>query len=200
MPTKSSAHYQREHRKRLREQGLVKKEIWIRPEHTNKAREFEKSLRNEDEALNELDHSSVPNWRTQALFKDLSDSPLVQQNKASIDLIEGADPTIHLIMHEYGDLPEFLTVAGDQIIIESILWPKTDVKNVDDFNDAILRTHKYLPLSTICLEKRAETDYYLMFGALSATSSLDNVRHEIEVLASNVIQATEAYTTYLKNT
>lgn len=197
MSTKSSAHYQREHRKRLREQGLVKKEIWIRPEHANKARELEKSLRNADEKITELENNSVPAWRTQALYKDLSNCTLIQDKQASIDLIEGADPTIHLLMHEYGDLPEFITVVGDQIIIESILWPKADVKNVDDFNDAILRTHKYLPLSTICLEKRADMDYYLMFGALSATSSLDNVRHEIEVLANNVIQATEAYTSYL---
>jgi len=199
MPTKSSAHYQREHRKRLREQGLVKKEIWIRPEHANKARAFEKSLRNADIEQNELDNKSVPTWRTQALFNDLSESVLVQQGKASIDLIDGADSTIHLIMHDYGDLPEFLSVAGDQIIIESILWPKDDVNEIEKFNDAILRTHKYLPLSTICLEKRGDIDYYLMFGALSATSSLDNIRHEVEVLASNVIQATEAYKSYLQN-
>jgi uncharacterized protein YjfI (DUF2170 family) len=36
-----------------------------------------------------------------------------------------------------------------------------------------------------------------MFGALSSSSILDNVVFEIEVLASNVIQATEAYADFL---
>ncbi|KZY77149.1 hypothetical protein A3739_22870 [Oleiphilus sp. HI0067] len=42
-----------------------------------------------------------------------------------------------------------------------------------------------------------EGDYYHMFGALSSTSLLSNVVFEIEVLASNVIQATEAYSEFL---
>ena len=36
-------------------------------------------------------------------------------------------------------------------------------------------------------------DYYLMFGSLSASSDLSDIVYEIEVLASNVIHATEAY-------
>lgn len=36
-----------------------------------------------------------------------------------------------------------------------------------------------------------------MFGALSATSVLPNIVFEIETLASNVIQATEAYSNFL---
>ena len=48
MKAKSSAHYQREYRKRLREQGLVKKEVWILPEHTKRLAVYEKSLRVRD--------------------------------------------------------------------------------------------------------------------------------------------------------
>jgi hypothetical protein len=36
-----------------------------------------------------------------------------------------------------------------------------------------------------------------MFGALSATSILENVIFEIETLADNVIKATEAYGDYI---
>lgn len=194
MPVKSSAHYQREHRKRLREQGLVKKEIWIRPEHGNRAREFEKALRQSDSVY----AAERPVWLTQALCNDLAESNLVRDEHASIELIEGVSPTIHIVMHEYGDLPQFLTVAGDQIIVESVLWPVSDVVDKAKFNEAVLRTHKYFPLSTISLAKRAEEDYYLMFGSLSSYSSLEEVLTEIEVLASNVIQATEAYEEYLK--
>ena len=37
-----------------------------------------------------------------------------------------------------------------------------------------------------------------MFGALSASSVLSNVVQEIEMLADNVIKATEAYEGFLK--
>ncbi len=194
MVVKSSAYYQREHRKRLREQGLVKKEIWIRPEHNNRAREFERALRQADSAY----AAERPAWLTHALFKDLSEHSLIQDEHASIELIEGVSPTLHIVMHDFGDLPEFLTVAGDQIIVESVLWPASDVVDKAKFNEAVLRTHKYFPLSTISLAKRANEDYYLMFGSLSSFSSLDEVIQEIEVLANNVIQATEAYAEYLK--
>jgi uncharacterized protein YjfI (DUF2170 family) len=40
-------------------------------------------------------------------------------------------------------------------------------------------------------------DCYHMFGALSSQSSLQNIVFEIEMLASNVIQATQAYAEFL---
>ena len=101
-------------------------------------------------------------------------------------------------MRDYGDLPLFMTVCGDQIIVEAVLWSTKEVTDVDRFNDIVLRTHKYFPLSTISLEKSgAAGDYYYMFGALSAKSSLEDVVLEVEMLASNVIQATEAYAEHL---
>jgi len=199
MVLKSSAHYQREYRRRLREQGLIKKEIWIRPEYADKARALEKELR-AGERGGPLNPGSQnrPQWRTEALFADLSKTPLVHNERASTELIDGIDPTIHVVMHEYGDLPVFVTVAGDQIIVEAVLWPTSEVRNAVEFNETVLRTHKYFPLSTISLGQRAHDDYYLMFGSLSSSSDLTDIVHEIEVLASNVIHATEAYTDLLR--
>jgi len=75
MVIKTSAHYQREYRKRLREQGLVKKEIWILPEQRPAARAMEKELR---KPLNstagapaDSDGSNRAKWRTGALFGEL---------------------------------------------------------------------------------------------------------------------------------
>ena len=45
MEAKTSAHYQRLHRQRLREQGLVKKEVWILPEHSAALHQLEKQMR-----------------------------------------------------------------------------------------------------------------------------------------------------------
>ncbi len=195
MNVKTSAHYQREYRRRLRDQGLIKKEIWIRPENSDKARALEKDLRVGARALEENGerHSHRPLWRTGALYDDLVETALVRDKHASVELIDGLDPTLHVVMHEYGDLPIFLTVAGEQIIVEAVLWPVSEVRDEREFNESVLRTHKYFPLSTICLGQRADDDYYFMFGSLSSASDLGDIVYEIEVLGSNVINATEAY-------
>jgi len=132
-------------------------------------------------------------WTTTALYDALQLVPLFTSGRAEIELIDGVSPVLHIVMNEFGDLPVFLTVAGEQILVEALLWSVDDVKNEAAFNEAILRTHKYFPLSTISLDKIDGDDCYHMFGALSSHSSLLNVVHEIEILASNVIQATEAY-------
>ncbi len=202
MNKKTSAHYQREFRRRLREQGLVKKEIWIQPEHALKLNTIEQTLREanstvDEELINAMTDSSTL-WTTRTLFDELQEATLFSNRQATVELIDGIDAVLHIVMHEYGDLPIFLSVYGEQIIVEAVLWSTSDVKNLAEFNEAVLRTHKYFPLSTISLDKRVDgVDYYHMFGALSSASNLSNIVFEIEVLASNVIKVTEAYSEYL---
>lgn len=206
MNKKSSAHYQREFRQRLRDQGLVKKEVWIRPENAKRLTVVEKQLRNPsvstwinvgDVMTNNMSESTGL-WTTQTLLKALEAEVLFASGSATVELIEGVEPSVYVEMKEFGDLPVFLTVVGEQIIVEAVLWPQSAVTDVAAFNDAILRTHKYFPLSTISLDSmQDDEDYYHMFGALSSTSLISNVVFEIEALATNVIQATEAYSEFL---
>lgn len=204
MKAKSSAHYQREFRKRLRDSGLVKKEVWIRPENATLLAHIEKQLRNTIDKFDlattggKMMIESTNTWTTESLFDALQGVALFCEHKATLALIDGVEPALHITMHEYGDLPVFVTVAGDQIIAESVLWSADEVRDQAGLNDAVLRTHKYFPLSTISLDTLGPgKDYYHMFGALSSTSDLANVVFEIEVLASNVIQAAEAYAEFL---
>ena len=208
MQQKSSAHYQREYRNRLREQGFVKKEVWILPENTQHLAAYEKVLR---EPVGSFDVMGTPSpkgeqamidnhvrWTTTSLCEALNEADLFTSGRARLELIDGVSPAMHIVMHEFGDLPVFLIVSGEQIIVESMLWPVSDVKDKARFNDVVLRTHKYFPLSTISLDSLDGEDCYQMFGALSSASTLHNVVFEIETLASNVIQATEAYSEFLK--
>lgn len=247
--TKSSAHYQREYRKRLREQGLVKKEVWILPEHHPVLLSVEKALRkhyadathhlaslqNEAKRLvkptlpNQTElyqtpggeqmknasyvienknkhavnmtgqHEALKNikWTTETLYQTLQKAELFLDNHASIELIQGVHATMYLTMHDYGDLPIYITVSGEQILVESVLFSVNEVQDKRMFNELILRTHKYFPLSAISLDNLGDDgEYYQMFGSLSSTSSLQDVIIEIELLASNVIQATEAYSEF----
>ncbi len=202
MKEKTSAHYQREYRRRLRELGLIKKEVWILPENSKWLSKFEKLLRGsfDESKLDKgvLNMTEMKRWTTSSLYDALAVEPLFDGSRATLELIDGVEPALHMVMHEHGDLPLFLTVAGEQIIIEAVLWSVDEVNDLDGFKDAVLRTHKYFPLSTISLDTLGNgKDYFQMFGALSATSVLPNIVFEIEVLASNVIQATEAYAEYL---
>jgi uncharacterized protein len=206
MRAKSSAHYQREYRKRLREQGLVKKEVWIHPDNAKWLATVEKQMRVQGgsnrvagvSTMLESVSEKVNSWTTHSLFEALGEAELFQSGQASVEIIDGIDPALHVVMHEYGDLPVFLTVSGEQIIAESVLWSVSEVTDVNCFNEVVLKTHKYFPLSTISLDNMGKGgDYYHMFGALSSSSILQNVIFEIEVLANNVIQATEAYSEFL---
>ncbi len=207
MQKKSSAHYQREYRNRLREQGLVKKEVWILPENARRLALLEMELRvsakqrvssvslltKGEDRMNE----PVVRWTTQSLYDALVKAELFASGRADVELIDGIAPVLHLVMNEYGDLPLFLTVSGEQILVEAMLWSASDVKDVAMFNETVLRTHKYFPLSNISLDKVDGDNCYQMYGALSSASSLQDVVFEIEILASNVIQATQAYSEFL---
>lgn len=207
MQKKSSAHYQREYRNRLREQGLVKKEVWILPENARRLAMFELELRVSAKqvvsrgllpAKGESRMTDVVNrWTTASLHDALATADMFAAKRADLELIDGVSPALHIVMYEYGDLPLFLTVSGEQIVVEAMLWSVSEVNNPALFNETVLRTHKYFPLSNISLDKMDGDDCYHMFGALSSASSLQDVILEIEMLASNVIQATEAYSEFL---
>ncbi len=202
MKAKSSAHYQREYRKRLREQGLIKKEVWVLPQHSKTLSKLEMKLRTAEGLKQQLGEEPMKgvtkSWTTVELLKELKEQALFRTGQARIELINGIEPSLLIEMREFGDLPVYLSVVGDQIIVECVLWSIEDVVDKASFNEAVLKTHKYFPLSTICLESvKGHPDHYHMFGALSASSLISNVILEIEVLASNVIQATEAYSEFL---
>jgi uncharacterized protein YjfI (DUF2170 family) len=218
MTRKSSAEYQREYRKRLREQGLVKKEVWVLPENGKSLTELEKQLRKPNKDITEqreietggtnmtdnLVKSAVGpasnRWTNESLFNALKEQPVFNNKSCSIEIIDGLNSTIVIAMHNYGDLPIFVTTGGEQILAEAVLFALEDVTDTAKFNEYVLKTHKYMPLSTISIETDpSHGDYYYMFGALSASSSINEIVLEVETLAENTIQATEAFQAFLKS-
>lgn len=203
MESKTSAYYQRLYRQRLREQGLVKKEIWIRPEHSELLAGLERKLRQPASGLVSLEeerHMNMPQtWTAQALYDALSATESFNGGHIGIELIQSATPSLHLSMHEYGDLPLFLAVAGEQILVEALLWPAAAVRDARVFNEEVLRTRNLFPLSCIGIDTLPDgAACYTMLGALSSASTLADVLLEIELLAANVIKATEAYEDFLQ--
>lgn len=206
---KSSAFYQQQYRQRLREQGLIKKEVWILPEHTAELLDIEKKLRMPSITKNidsKYNHKPQENddmkkqlvWSVPELYQELANSELFKHNSASVELIDGVDACLHIVMHEYGDLPLFMSVSNQQIVVEALLWPVDFVKDQAQFNQEILYSRKLFPLSTIAIEKGGDGSInYIMYGALSASSLLSSIIYELEMLSDNVIKATEAYQDFL---
>ena len=114
MEQKTSAHYQRLHRQRLREQGLVKKEVWILPEYGAALQQLEKQMRvsglQPDSMVLIHKEGSMDNSRQayrdiHALAGDLQQSTLVQGGRLHIEVLEGADASLLISLPEFGDLP-----------------------------------------------------------------------------------------------
>lgn len=140
-------------------------------------------------------------WNTKRLFDALSTLMNNERDpvlgSASLALIEGAEQAIKVDLHEFGGLSVFIVVAGEQIIVDTLLIEAEDVTDVSAFNDAVLRSREMFPLSSIGIETmpNGETAYN-MFGALTADSSLANVVTEILTLAENVQRAVIAFESF----
>lgn len=198
---KASTLHVRNFRERMRGQGLVKKDVWIRPEHSEELAAIEKAMRDPDRhfespTLPALD--SGAGWTIDTIHHAIGQTSAVADGRITLDLMEGAERSLHLQMHEFGDLSIFIAVGGEQIIVEAFLWPIVQVLDPVVFNAHVLRTHKLLPLSMIALQDVGGVAGYTMLGELDTRSSLANLMFEIETLADNVLNATDAYAAYLR--
>lgn len=128
-------------------------------------------------------------WSTKNLLAALADTDLVKSGDVSLEMVGSC---IAATMHEHGDLPLVITVSEEQMMIESVLFPVSVVKDKHALNEEFLRTHQYLPLSAVAIQNIRGSEHYILFGALSASSTLENIQLEIITLADNVLSVAEA--------
>lgn len=202
---RSSSVYVREFRERMRRAGLIKKDVWIRPEYAEDLAAIEKRFRQipgaagKDAAAPASTWHSAPGWTLCALQSAIQASPLAQSGSVDVSRVEGADPALSLVMRDYGDLPVFIAVGGLQIVVQALMWPVEHITDPASFNSHVMRTHKFVPLTTMGIEPVAGVPCYIMFGSLDTHSSLANILFEIETLAENVIDSVDAYRSFLKD-
>jgi uncharacterized protein YjfI (DUF2170 family) len=195
---KTSTDYVRSMRQRLAEAGLVKREFWILPENVGALRGIEKALRQPflgERIKLENFMTQNSNWTTESLRKALAELEIVTSGKIAV--AEAAGESIALTMTEHGDLPVYIAVFGDQVLVDTTLVEVSRVKDVAAFNSLVLRSRDLFPLSSVGVETLGTgTEVYCMFGALSAASDLTVIVQEILTLADNVIRAVDAFEDY----
>ena len=126
-------------------------------------------------------------WTTSSLAAALQAGDLA--GEFAVDRIEGAEPVLRVTMPEQGGLAVFLSVAGEQIVVSTLLWPCDEQQHADAFNRFILKAQKLVPLSNFAITEVDGRDYYELIGELATESSLKQIVLELRVLAENAISA-----------
>lgn len=136
-----------------------------------------------------MDHVIDTDWSVKSLAAALSDTRLLRDGEMTARVLEGTEPVLQILMHEFGDLPIFLSVGADQIVVSALLWPVDEQAHQDKFNVFLLKAQKLVPLSNFGITTVAGRDYYELFGELSCKTTLQTVIIELRMLGENAIKA-----------
>lgn len=119
---------------------------------------------------------------------------LIKQNN---DLVVTHEDNCLLIANDDG-LDAWLAISGEQILVESLLFATSEVKDSAALNEEILKTHMVFPLTTVGITRVGSESYYTAFGALSSQSKPESIMIEIETLFQNVEAFLDAYQDHLQ--
>ena len=93
------------------------------------------------------------------------------------------------------ELPIFVSVTDDQILCISYLWGVDEVKpnSITAMHESMLEMNIPMPLSSFS----KIGDKYVVFGALSISSSFYDIEHELAVLNNNAVEVIDDMSDYL---
>ena len=129
-------------------------------------------------------------WTVPAIKTALESSDLVREGEMTVRVLEGAEPVMLATMHEYGDLPIYLSVGGAQIVCSVLLWPVAEQVDAPRFNEFLLKAQRIVPLSNFAITNVGGEDVYELMGELSCKTTLQTILIELRTLAENAIDAT----------
>ena len=135
-------------------------------------------------------------WTVPAIREALNASDLLREGELTARVLEGAEPVLLVSMHEYGDLPIYLSVGGAQIVCSVLLWPVAEQKDTAAFNEFLLKAQRVVPLSNFAITTVDNQDVYELMGELSCKTTLQTILIELRTLAENAIDATELRETF----
>jgi len=137
----------------------------------------------------------MSNEKLQQLINKLAENQLSDGTRLSIEMFDGDNTVACIKVEDREEFPIYMTVDEGQILCITYLFGEDQVVPVKraDIAEAMLIMNVSIPLSAFS----KIGDQYIMFGALSPKSSIDELLHEIEPLSDNVLDAIEAVSDYL---
>ena len=113
-----------------------------------------------------------------------------------IESIPGEIPTYSIVVDGREELPIYISSTDEEILCICHIFDEDELKpdSVAEMHEAVLSMNLPMPLSSF---GKIATKY-VIFGALSAKSDMDELAHELSTLSDNSIDAIEAFSDYLK--
>lgn len=129
-------------------------------------------------------------------MKGLSDNQLSDGTPLSIEMFDGENTVACIKVQDREEFPIYMTVDDGQILCISYLFGDDQVQpeRRADMAEAMLLMNVMVPLSAFS----KIGNQYILFGALSPKSSIDELLHEIDLLSDNVLEAIDTMSDYLK--
>ncbi|MDQ6963004.1 MAG: DUF2170 family protein [Mariprofundaceae bacterium] len=111
----------------------------------------------------------------------------------SASFLEGL---LQVTVEDRDEFPAYISIDEDQILCTTYLWAESEVQpdKKSELLEAMLTMNVPMPLSSF----GKVGHQYLIFGAMSIHSSIDDIIHEVSVLSDNTLNAVEAMQDYLK--
>ena len=109
--------------------------------------------------------------------------------------IGGAQNVLQVLVSDLDEMPIYVTVTDTQMLCITYLCRGDEIRTDkrDELNRSMLEMNVAVPLSAFALIE----DYYVIFGALSTTSSVNDICRELVTLAANAYDALEAIEEFL---
>jgi uncharacterized protein YjfI (DUF2170 family) len=128
-------------------------------------------------------------WTARSLKTALESAPQLAEGELTARIMEGAEPILLVVMHDFGDLEIFVSAGEQQIAASALLWPVDEQEDRHAFNEFLLKAQKIVPLSNFGISTVGDRDFYELFGELATTTPLDTIVIELRTLAENAIGA-----------
>ena len=109
--------------------------------------------------------------------------------------IPGEVGVLQITVGDFDELPTYLSVTDTQILCVTYLFTEEEVKSESrsEMLEEMLELNIPMPLSAFS----KVGDRYVVFGALSTNSSIEDICHELITLTENAIEALEALEEFL---
>ncbi|WP_338846126.1 DUF2170 family protein [Massilia sp. W12] len=117
----------------------------------------------------------------------------------SVSKLPAADaqtvPVLRISIENREELPVFVTVSPSQILCICYLWREAEINPArrSEMHEAMLDLNVAIPLSHF----GRIGQHYVIFGALATDARVEDVAHDVVMLADNALEALDVFAEYL---